>query len=82
LHAVAGEGVDRARDGCLHMARVVGPPVEDLVRDTVDPITDLWRQRNVLVHSSWLAGSHLGDPARSGITIVSVGTASAQMGGR
>jgi hypothetical protein len=69
LLAVAGEGVDRARTGCLDMATLIGPLVEDLVRDALAPVKELWSQRNVLVHSVWMAGSHLGDPARSGITI-------------
>jgi hypothetical protein len=69
LHAVAGEGVDRARAGCLEMASLIGSPVEDLVREVLLPVKALWDQRNALVHGAWLADSHLGDPGRSGITL-------------
>jgi hypothetical protein len=69
LIAVAGEGVERARAGCLEMAAIIGPPVEELVREAVLPVKELWAQRNVLVHGAWMAGSHLGEPGRSGITI-------------
>lgn len=67
--AVAGEGVERARAACLEMAASLGSPVEALVREAVLPIKDLWMQRNVLVHGAWLAGWHLGEPGRSGVTI-------------
>lgn len=51
------------------MASQIGDPVEQMVRDAVAPIPDLWQRRNALVHGAWLAGSHLGNPSRSGITI-------------
>ena len=67
--AVAGQGVDRARTGCMDMASLIGDPVDSLVRAAVAPVSELWQQRNALVHGAWLAGSHLGEPGRSGITI-------------
>lgn len=69
LFTVAGQGVDRARAGCLEMAALVGEPVEDLVREALLPVKALWTQRNALVHGAWLAGWHLGEPGRSGVTI-------------
>jgi hypothetical protein len=69
LVAVAGEGVERARSGCQEMANVIGSPVQELVREALANVLELWQQRNALVHGAWLAGSHLGEPGRSGVTI-------------
>jgi hypothetical protein len=69
LATVAGEGFDRARAGCLDHAQLIGEPINELVRSVVLTTSEPWQRRNAVVHGSWLAGSHTGEPGRSGITL-------------